>query len=694
MWQAPLVPARPPRRGVILLVVVALLTLFAVVGVSFVLYANAQATSSRFFREAQGHSRPDLDPELLLAYFLGQFLYDAPDDHRGVSSALRGHSLSRNLYGLNYTPGENPAVIAAKNAVPFNGTGRLHDAGAFGPDDYFLINYTYFPADGFLRDPERYGRRPGLPGPPHLDNRGPFVGGCNAPYTYPDLNNVFLAAVKADGTVLLPSFHRPWAGFGPLAPSNENWYKQGPKDQALKYLVLRPRPADMGPGFPAPQDAGGDVKNRIGAPGGNDSIWLDLGAPVRAAPDGRKFKPLFAPLILDLDNRVNLNVHGNLRGRDGLDHASNSGWGPWEVNPARVLRRSPPEWTALLRGNGVHPGRYGQDRRPHSPLPPERVPPARSYAPIDFDGAQELANGAPSDRLRLPGTLPAQPFQCFPALPAGYGQGSAAERTGHPRLYNPIQPVAPDRTFPLSSLEALLRYGDTGSPALTSELFRLCPQNFGDRTDAAGSARRRGLVTLLSFDLDWPGLTPWFWPAKPTAYNRLAPLTAHPAGDALAFPMLGPLLGTVHPDSEFAADGRAAAHVTGLRRLDLNRYLPAYPSPNPAGQITDLLGFAVAQRARQHLAAEVFERLWKLTGTGDPVLLKPQPAGAVGPEAERWNALRWLAQLAVNIVDYVDPDDTMTPFSWYPPYPGQPAGQWVYGTELPRLVLNEAYVQY
>jgi hypothetical protein len=692
MVQPPPVPDSPPRRGIILLVVVVLLTLFAVVGLSFVLYANAAATSARLFREAEAPSRPDVAPERLLAYFLGQLLYDVSDDRTGIYSALRGHSLGRNLYGLNYVPGENEALIAAKNAAPFNGTGRLHYDSAFGQDDYFLINYTYFPADGFLRDPERHGRRPGLPAGPHLDNRGPFAGGCNAPYTYPDLNNLFLAAVKADGTVLLPSFHRPWTGFGPLAPSNPNWHKKGPQDQALKYLVLRPRPADMGPGFPVTEDAGGDVKNLLGAPGGNDSVWLDLDFPVRTAPDGRKFKPLFAPLIVDLDNRVNLNVHGNLRGRGGAAHASNSGWGPWEVNPARVLNRSPGEWTALLHGNGVQGGRYGHDRRPHSVLPADHAPAGRFQAPVDWDGSQELAGGAPSDRLRLPGTLPVLPYQCFPGTPAGYGQGSPAERAGHPRLYNPVQPTVPDRAFALSSLEGLLRYGDTGSPALTSELFRLCPRNFGDPADAAGSARRRGLVTVHSFDVDRPGITPWFWPATPAVYYRLPALASHPAGDALAFPPLvvppGASPPWAHPDSEFGADGRTAAHLTGLRRLDLNRYLPAYPSPGPAGQITDLVGFLVAQRARQYLAMEVFERLGRLTGAGEPTALPPQPAGAAGPVAERWNALRWLAQLAVNIVDYLDADDSMTPFPWHP------AGQWVYGTELPRLVLNEAYVQY
>src|SRR6266511_3345480 len=101
MFRPPYLGVSPPRRGVILLVVVALLTLFAVVGLTFQLYANAQAASARLAREAECPTRPDVDPEVLLAYFLGQLVYDAGDDEPGVCSALRGHGLARSMYGWN-----------------------------------------------------------------------------------------------------------------------------------------------------------------------------------------------------------------------------------------------------------------------------------------------------------------------------------------------------------------------------------------------------------------------------------------------------------------------------------------------------------------------------------------------------------------------------------------------------------------
>ena len=70
--------------------------------------------------------------------------------------------------------------------------------------------------------------------------------------------------------------------------------------------------------FPFPEDEGGDVKNLIGCPAtgtGQSSTTTTASGwtwASRTAPDGRRYKPLFAPLVLDLDSRINSPVHGNI----------------------------------------------------------------------------------------------------------------------------------------------------------------------------------------------------------------------------------------------------------------------------------------------------------------------------------------------------------------------------------------------
>src|ERR1700687_3936655 len=127
---------------------------------------------------------------------------------------MRGHSLSRNMYGLNYlieadgrikrnSLGEvGDANGQGLNDLRFNATGRQHNpvppfpgpAAQKPNDDFNLINYTYFAADTFLRDPERRGWRPGLRPPGKPDQPHPLSGGFNATYTYPALNNMFRLA--------------------------------------------------------------------------------------------------------------------------------------------------------------------------------------------------------------------------------------------------------------------------------------------------------------------------------------------------------------------------------------------------------------------------------------------------------------------------------------------------------------------
>jgi hypothetical protein len=307
--------SRPPRQGIILLVVVLMLSLFLVVGLAFVFYSQSAAEGSRITKEATTPDQVDVPPETLLSWGLGQLIYPVPDDMSGALSAMRGHELARSMYGwhavmvsgtLQVEPNHTnnawdqtldptaPSVTYGNyaNTTPFNGFGPLRAGVAFlpgvatvmGVSEYDLVNYTYFNIDGFVRDPERPATTSNAyRADPTQVVLPKFAGGFNVSYTYPDRANMAVAAVQANnGMPILraQSFFRPNIMFPSLDPTNPNWTNPSTLG---RYLVLRPRPADqllagetltqtangwiaqkaggvIRPAFPPPADAGGDVK--------------------------------------------------------------------------------------------------------------------------------------------------------------------------------------------------------------------------------------------------------------------------------------------------------------------------------------------------------------------------------------------------------------------------------------------------
>ena len=136
-----------------------------------------------------------------------------------------------------------------------------------------------------------------------------------------------------------------------------------------------------------------------------DSIWVDVGLPVRTTSDGRQYKPLAAILCLDMDGRLNLNAHGCLAQAAAyyaapeqigativpdasgipvsqLDVPRGQGVGPAEVNLAALPPLANP--LPLFAGNGTVPGRYSADNQPG------RIPTAALSA-FDYPPADPLA---------------------------------------------------------------------------------------------------------------------------------------------------------------------------------------------------------------------------------------------------------------------------------------------------------------
>ena len=895
--------ATAPRRGIILLIVLSLLALFAIVAVSFVLYATSEAESARISRDAETITKPDVEPERALGIVLGQLLYGAPDNELGLHTSLRGTDLARLTYGGNDNFGYNLGITVAGNPVPnpdivaYNGTGRLREgtipvtiagtttfvsittsalppgsvpatppAGVFAffdplthqmldvngvpfvnattqvpfyVDPYELVNYTCFrngattpdpkippfslmdrvgPNDwnAFVHDPERLGSRnfdqmtfsptgPGLTAylndmldqsqldpvlptnPARKGPRGLWTGGYNAPYTAPDTNNMFVAKVLSDGRVILPSYWRPNAAFPDLSPTNPAWFDT--TRPWLKYLTMRPRPADHA-GFPPPEEGptidpnnaarwlspGGDVKNKLDGPGGNDSSWMNINAPVQTAPNGQKYQMMAAILVEPIDNRVNVNVAGNIKGFNPLinsrDHTSNQGLGTWEINLGRVLANGT-EWQNLFVGKGPYTvntappsmgrlslsGRYGPNGAPDTRgLVASAGRLSHPYSQVDVDAANELPSQnpyqqttnqyLPTQNFRLPGMQGGSISVPFPAYPQGWSNGSTAERTNFPGVYDVYTPGGDDRNFQLSNMEALLRYDGTNSAALGSDLMRLCPVNLvGAPNDPVGqrnAAQLRRLITVLSNELDRPAMSPYWTnnPAGTSTYtspssNPTLPPQGNPGGIAFPNPNLR-ASGTaavvnVPPGlpSEFAMDWRSLTAALG--KVDLNRTLTAYPLalPDPANASTVtqsqtsssynlrfddpnnaflLKGFAdpamqfkQAQADRQDLANRIYRRFLAVAG------LTPVANPAIPTDSELVPR-RWLAQFAANIVDFIDEDDISTPFNFYTTADGLPIANigdfidagtanaeipkyWVFGTELPRVVVNEVLAQ-
>ncbi len=370
------------RDGSTLLIVMVLLGLLSLIGFLFYSFAAAERSNAAYYADGHKVYTSDLDPETLFNWSLQQLIVGPGSNLTHSALAGRRHSMLPNMFGLDIHPYNSAGVILGSNAgQPFVDADQDGVADSTGLAQQPLNFVDGAQANGGTN----IRSLTGWPDP-------------GVDYTYPDINNLFLAykgvAIDTAGNtvqVIIPSFHRPQLLRTAGGVPTDFWFN----DASLAGRVMRPHPNHLNPNGSTrfPTATGGTTLTSTfpfepgtASPNGGhqgvwswhsfndpnhpvtptldvdndgdtikEGVWLDLHFPVQTDSTGRRFVPLFSFTVYDADALFNLNVHGN---RSRLDLASmtqignipaltkflsssNQGLTPSEVNPQYPMNSDP-----------------------------------------------------------------------------------------------------------------------------------------------------------------------------------------------------------------------------------------------------------------------------------------------------------------------------------------------------------------
>ncbi len=565
-------------------------------------------------------------------------------------------------------------------------------------------------------------------------------GGGDESWDAVDLQTLPLAMVPPSATSsseIIPSFHRP--------ELVKYWSSQGATASLYSRFVLRPLPIDH-PNFtgsnphPAlttpvnlaelakaltndPSDppsaglAAWDVDND--GDGITDSIWIDIGLPIKRSPDGKLYKPLVAILCRDLDGRLNVNAHGNLAQLDptytgqvtgsfagGSSPLSNLprglGEGPADVYLGHIFSSST-EHTDILRY------RYGPDGGTPNP-----------GLPTTDDSLSMIKQlGVPNDYSMA--------YSSYGSPPDVWGRGALGlDYTGHPitpymgvgwsqRIDDPYEidlsktgsqdTGAWDRPYTVAELERVLRWYDVDAPVqpggiLNGRLLQLAAGTF----DGAGSAahQRRAVVTTESRHIPIPNV---MVPPELRDPPKLPGSRGGPSGTLLemfAYKLTN--RGSVSQANVTTELGKMLPfEILHGEMFDLNRPFGNGQDTNSNNVIDEPLeddtvetiwtgaglpatfasislnhtnndpSITVNRFAKQIYARHLYCLMMLLNDNA--YVMPPPPIGGPPLPLQKQQELtaQRIAQWAINVVDFRDPDAIMTPFE----YDWNPLNGWV-----------------
>ena len=577
----------------------------------------------------------------------------------------------------NLAPLENALVVV--NSRPFSGFGAggivQGGGGAMTPGQGKL--------DEQALNPNRRGES-------WTQLRNNYLTRNNSPnesYDAADYQNMFLFGRDDNGTPI-PSFVREsldWRNWKGASAANYNTFVQnyGSPDQ----------PWDM-----VDNDGDGEL----------DSYWMDIGLPIQSDGSGRLYKPMVAYKVVDLDGRLNLNVHGNLAQQQAITrgnllgggqaaaatHALGQGYGPAEISMKAVFDSFDPTGA---EHQGVLTGRYGQDQVPGvagwDPLSRHML---FGYARGDGSSGGTVGYMFGSSAMDLRGqyavATPQDSQWADPnfadmvnGLPVADMTGVAwADELEDNPYESSVHWAKSDTPYGLNELERILRPFDSDANLLPSRLLQLAPNTFSSLANKRKFTTDSFEVPIVPQDL------------LNTAINRFHSGIGQSNGWTRAQTVEYIKAQKLLPDELFAGMKMNVNRAFGNGRDDNGNGV--IDEPGEAGQSNqdvdgnppmDLDNRGDAGAGDQNARINFAKQLYIMARLKCP---NPIPGNGQN-QVKNWDYNRQLAQWAVNVVDFRDTDSIMTQFEFdQSPFDanGWSPNQTVWGCERPELLLTES----
>ncbi|WP_146598209.1 hypothetical protein [Novipirellula aureliae] len=490
--------------------------------------------------------------------------------------------------------------------------------------------------------------------------------------------------------------------------------------------------------------------------GKNDSIWMNLNLPIILSPEGKLLRPMIAPMIEDLSGRLNVNAHGNTQIQfqtaamrsDGAEWAGSRypfndtnndatifrgvGYGPAEITIPMTSNSGLIADTSIETGlAAIQTDRLVGDAGRATQLPGQ----------FDADALDVLRTG-PRPPAQLLGNGYGYSIDPFGRGGIGIGRGgnlvaaesgriiafddpattviepTINEAVNDPYEMDPTGRLSGDEMFTLDELEAILRSSEFDTDVLPQRLRNHVAQLIESHQEFSRALTTRSLSSDSLPTIDSTEESPLVALVKTMQLMGGSTLTNAQIAQLIAPEIrLGrkldinrPLgngiddLGTPLVDDDGDGNVDEADERNGVidEPFEAMSETEAFVVSPGSGQVvptefqsnppTYTFGETTVQPG-QLLARHLYTLMMALTNDG---VAFPSVSGA--PPASFDSALykaRRIAQWAVNVVDYRDPDSIMTRFP-YDPNPfdatgwSPPTTSVVWGVEAPELVLTES----